>query len=104
MDTISDVAAFSHRHVPFLRRIQRMLNFMAEDLGSRRDDQIDDITFRHSDVEIVGSRDNTALSQYWKETRDPQAYWGSLLAGFPNFGLVSMGTCCAYLYAIADIR
>lgn len=90
METISDATAFSHRHVPLLRRMQRIVNFMAEDLGSRRDDQNDNVAFRHSDVEIIGARDNTSLSQYWKETRQPQAYWGSLLASFPNFGLVSI--------------
>ncbi|KAF2834536.1 FAD/NAD(P)-binding domain-containing protein [Patellaria atrata CBS 101060] len=37
---------------------------------------------------IFGARENVSLEQYWKETRGPQAYWGSLVAGFPNFGIL----------------
>jgi hypothetical protein len=42
----------------------------------------------HDNIEIIGARDQTSLSRYWKETRTPQAYWGCLVAGFPNFAVV----------------
>lgn len=41
-----------------------------------------------SPLAIIGSNE-ISLSEYWASTRGAQAYYGSLISGFPNFGLLS---------------
>jgi hypothetical protein len=40
-------------------------------------------------IKIFGARDDVSLAQYWTETRGAQAYFGSLVSGFPNFGILA---------------
>ena len=78
----------SDQYIPFFRRIRRLTALLAQDLPHHEMSGSSAPTFAHSEVEVTGARDGTSLSQYWKESRGPQAYWGSLVASFPNFGLV----------------
>jgi hypothetical protein len=103
---VSNTTLISNKYIPFLQRLRQLEAFLSLelpkilpiystehryrlDIDGNNPIQTPDYEPAHAGVDIIGSRDGISLSQYWKETRGPQAYWGCLAAGFPNFGMVS---------------
>lgn len=74
-------------YVPLARKLRRTGAKIANE--RKTEHGVPDANLSHGDIEVIGARDGTTLAQYWKETRGPQAYWGCLVASFPNFGLVA---------------
>jgi hypothetical protein len=86
----STFASGIDRYLPLARRSRRAKAFaMPEKHANAASIAIPHFLSTHASIEIIGARDGTSLAQYWKESRGPQAYWGCLVASFPNFGLVS---------------